>query len=160
MRNLERVRAGLSPAHRSGFDKSNPYRIVFIGLICLLFICLLISCDDSNPAPEIGYRLFLSAEPDSIPNTGATSTISAFVRDLVDSSLVDGFRIDFSATIGDITGRVYSSSTEPSGTFPTVYFDCNACQDSVTVVVIDGAVYDSTGTFLDSDTTRVVVYIP
>jgi hypothetical protein len=121
----------------------------------------MISCDKgTNPAPEIGYRLFLSASPDSIPNTGAATTVTAIVRDLVDSSQVGGFRITFDATIGDITGEAISSSFEPTGTFPTVYYDCNACQDTVMVVVIRGILWDSTGVQEDDDTTRVVVYVP
>jgi len=139
----------------------NTIRVAFIGAVCLVVSYLTISCDESNPSPEIGYQIFLSATPDSIPNTGAVSIITARVLDVVDSSQVGGFYLEFHANIGEITGTAISSSTEPTGTFPTVYFDCNACQDSITVVVIEGAVYDSTGvTFLDSDTTRVVVYIP
>jgi hypothetical protein len=138
----------------------NTIRVVLLGAVCLLVSYLLISCDNSNPAPEIGYRIFLSANPDSIPNTGAVSTITARVLDVVDSTQVGGFILEFHASGGDITGTAVSSATEPTGTYPTVYFDCNACQDSVTVILISGAVYDSTGTFLDDDTTRVVVYIP
>ena len=131
-----------------------------IGMVCLMVFYLLVSCDNSNPAPEIGYRIFISAAPDSIPNTGAVSIITARVLDVVDSSQVAGLNLEFHTTIGDITGQAISSATDPTGTFPTVYYDCNACQDSITVVVIDGAVYDSTGRFIDNDTTRVVVYIP
>ena len=131
-------------------------------ILTLLAFCIgLISCDKStNPVPIPVYELTVSAHPDSIPNTGSVSTIHAIVIDMLDSTQQGGYSLEFSATEGNMTGIAVSSATDPTGIVPPyVYFSCQSCPDTLTEVIVTGTAYMD-GSYIDEDTTRIVVYAP
>ena len=73
--------------------------VLVVGFIGLVMCLNLMSCEDSsNPSPNYGYYLLLSAHPDSIPNSGTVSSIHAIVGYEADSSQVGGMSIEFDAS--------------------------------------------------------------
>ena len=141
-----------------------PRMFLIVGVIAY-FISVMVACDRSeNPLPISGYFLTLSAHPDSIPKSGSgsTSTIYAIVRDLADSSQTGGLHLEFTASMGNITGDAISSASDPTGIDPNyhyVYFSCQSCPDTMTSVNIEASVFEN-GELMDMDTTHVVVYLP
>jgi len=125
------------------------------------WLAVLVSCEKTtNPLPITGYWLTISAHPDSIPNTGSVSSIHAIVRDLVDSSQVGGLHLEFSASAGYVTGIGTSSADDSTGLIPPyVYYSCQSCPDTITVVTIRGSAFDN-GDFVDSNSTHVTVFVP
>jgi len=128
-------------------------------------LATLMSCEDTtNPVPVTSYFLTVSAHPDSLPKSGPGSTaiIHAFVRDDADSVQAGGLHLEFSASIGNITGDAISSATDSTGIDPDyhyVYFSCQSCPDTTTIVTIHGSAFDN-GDFVDSDSTHVTVFVP
>jgi hypothetical protein len=117
----------------------------------------MMSCDNSNPSPEYGYYLLLSAHPDSIPNTGTASSIHAIVGYEADSSQVGGMSIEFEASFGNITAIGTSSESDPTGlTSPYVYYSCNDSQGTATIT----ANMFQDGAFVLQEETEIVVYEP
>jgi hypothetical protein len=125
--------------------------ICAVGVLCLV----LMSChEDSNPVAEGGYEVAVSAHPDSIPNSGAVSTIHVIITDKITGYRVGGMGLHFYSDIGVITGTATSSAIEPTGTIPNVYFACQDTQGTATITV---TVYDD-GDYITTETTEVVVY--
>jgi hypothetical protein len=117
----------------------------------------MMSCDSSNPSPEYGYYLLLSAHPDSIPNTGTASSIHAIVGSEADSSQVGGMSIEFDASFGNITAIGTSSATDPTGLVsPYVYYSCNDSQGTATIT----ANMFRDGGFILQEETEIVIYEP
>jgi hypothetical protein len=138
-------------------------KIVLVMGVIIYSLAALISCErNENPPGVSGYFLTLSAVPDSIPNSGAVSSIHAIVRDLADSTQMGGLHLEFSASMGNITGDAFSSASDSTGIDPNyhyVYFSCQTCPDTFTVVNIQASAFEN-GDFMDMDTTHVVVYAP
>ena len=109
--------------------------VVVGGVLCFVMLFIVTSCEDSTgPVTVSGYEVTLSAHPDSIPNSGAVSTIHAIVTDLATQSQAGGLELEFASNIGIVTGIGTSSATDPTGISPPyVYF---ACQDSYGVAII------------------------
>ncbi len=132
--------------------------VLVVGFIGLAMCLNLMSCaDSSNPSPNYGYYLLLSAHPDSIPNSGTVSSIHAIVGYEADSSQVGGMSIEFDASFGNITAIGTSSATDPTGlVHPYVYYSCNDSQGTATIT----ASMFRDGEFVLEEQAEVVVYEP